>query len=112
MSARYNNCPTFITGDFNQERTQDGYLNTVAGGYTDSGKVAAIQVNPEKTLFTPFFGEYSPNATHKNNAITVDYCFAKNVPEEDILYYRVIIDRVLGNFPSDHYPVYFRYRLA
>ena len=112
VSARYNNCPTFITGDFNQERTQDGYLNTVAGGYTDSGKVAAIQVNPEKTLFTPFFGEYSPNATHKNNAITVDYCFAKNVPEEDILYYRVIIDRVLGNFPSDHYPVYFRYRLA
>ena len=112
VSERYGNCPTFITGDFNQERTQDGYLNTVAGGYTDSGKAAAVQVNPDKTLFTPFFGEYSPTASHKNNAITVDYCFVKNVPDADILYYRVFIDRVYGNFPSDHYPVYFRYRLA
>ena len=109
ISHRWGDCPVFATGDYNQYDTWPSYKNLISCGYTDAGKAAAVRENARKTVFTQLFERLQPAADPTEH--TIDYCFTKYVPAEDILLYRVETDLIDGDDPSDHYGVYFEFRL-
>ena len=96
--ASYSQYPTIITGDFNTEPTSSTYSYMLSQGYVDSAKVAST--SKQANTFTNFGAD---------NRI-LDYVFASN-GDFNIKHYQVCNEKINGNFPSDHHPVFVRYSL-
>ena len=96
--ASYADYPTIITGDFNTEPTSSTYSYMLSQGYVDSAKAAST--SKQANTFTNFGAD---------NRI-LDYLFASK-GNFDLKYYQVCNEKINGNFPSDHHPVFVRYSL-
>lgn len=96
--VQYNNKPILFTGDFNTKCNSETYaLVTSSPQFSDAKKVADWA---RDTFTIP---------SHKP-IMTIDYCF---VTEENIRVrtYHVCHEKINGEFPSDHCPLFVTYDL-
>ena len=94
----YGDYPTLITGDFNDTPGTQVYNTVVGNGFLDSAKNASTR--NEAATFTNYGAD---------NRV-LDYAFFSS-GDYDLQYYKVCNEKINGDFPSDHHPVYTRYRL-
>lgn len=96
--AKYPDLPIVCTGDFNTGYMGTIYKNLIAGRLGD----AADLVPGAKRAAT--FHNYGSSSS------IIDFCF---VTDDKIkaTYYDVCDDKVMGDFASDHHPVYIEYQL-
>ncbi len=92
----YGDYPTILTGDFNTTPGSATYNNVIANGFVDSAKNAASRY--EASTFTNFGAD---------NRV-LDYVFA-SASDFNLRSYRVCNEKVNGDFPSDHHPIFMRY---
>lgn len=91
--AKLGNYATIITGDFNDQRTSNVYSAVTGAGYLDAAKAAEVPdtgitfPKSEKVLDYVFF--------------TPTSIYAKS--------FRVCSEKIDGELPSDHYPVFCEY---
>ncbi len=84
---------TLVTGDFNSTPTDAGYLNVIAGGFSDSRLVT--RTPPEGPEYT--FTGFDITKPHGNR---IDYILVRNLPS--VRFYRVRADHDGTNYYSDH----------
>ncbi len=91
--------PLILTGDFNTTQGSDAFRIVTDGGVTDSMSISA-ETEPGAT-FTSFGSASS----------IIDFIF---VTEETVSVnsYRVCNEKIDGDFPSDHHPVFIEYVLV
>ncbi len=96
--AKYPDLPIVCTGDFNTGYMGTIYKNLVAGRLGDT---ADLVPGAERAAT---FHNYGSSAT------IIDFCF---VTDDKIkaTYYDVCNDKVMGDYASDHHPVYIEYQL-
>lgn len=85
--------PTFVTGDFNVNQGEEVYNEMIKFSLKDSKFVA------EDTMDNITFNNFTETGT-----ITIDYVFVSK--DVKVKKYRVVTDKIDGNYPSDHFPVY------
>ena len=86
--------PIVLTGDFNTRRSEKIYERIIQNGFNDS--FATAKESDNKPTFI-------------SEGIVIDYIFGeKNTVE--FSEYRVIDDKVDGKYPSDHCPVFARFK--
>lgn len=96
--AQYNDKPILFTGDFNTKNTSESYTLVVSSlRFSDAKKVAEWA----RDTFT------IPSNEPK---MTIDYCF---VTEDSVQVrtYHVCNEKINGDYPSDHCPLYVTYDL-
>lgn len=102
FARRYKSCPTVVTGDFNSEYMHKPYEIMMSEGFADSAKEAICAENTART----FLGDIlNPVSFEK----VIDFCFIRGATR--IPLYRVITDKIDGQYPSDHLPVYTEFEL-
>lgn len=96
--AQYPDLPIICTGDFNTGYMGTIYKNLVASRLDDAADLAP---DAERTAT---FHNYGSSAT------IIDFCF---VTDDKIkaTYYNVCDNPVMGDYASDHHPVYIEYQL-
>ncbi|MBQ8397388.1 MAG: endonuclease/exonuclease/phosphatase family protein [Clostridia bacterium] len=96
--AQYPDLPIICTGDFNTGYMGTIYKSLVAGRLGDAAELA-----PDAERAATFHN-YGKSAT------IIDFCF---VTDDKIkaAYYDVCDDPVMGDYASDHHPVYIEYQL-
>ena len=92
----YEEYPIVLTGDFNTASGTDAYEEILAGGVENSMNLAE---NRETASTYTNYGK---------SAAVIDFVF---VTEEDMAVenYRVCGEKIDGEYPSDHHPVYIEY---
>ena len=98
-AAKFGTLPVLLMGDFNARPDSAPYRRATDAGFLDARALSPIR--DERFTFHNF-GD--PN--DKAFETVIDYIFVKNCKSVDA--FRVIIDRVDGQLPSDHYPVFAR----
>lgn len=88
--------PMLLTGDFNTESHTKAFSTVISAGVTNSAEIADI------ADVTATFHGYS------NVNTTIDFCFvtAENIA---VSKYKVCTDKIGGDHPSDHHPVYIEF---
>lgn len=94
----YGDYPTLLTGDFNDTPGTQVYNSVVGSGFLDSAKNASTRY--EASTFTNYGAD----------SRVLDYAFF-SAGDYDLKYYKVCNEKINGDFPSDHHPVYTRYIL-
>lgn len=84
---------TIVTGDFNSSPRDAGYLNVIAGGFSDSRLMT--QTPPEGPEYT--FTGFDITKPHGDR---IDYILVRNIPK--ISFYKVRPDHDGKNYYSDH----------
>lgn len=90
-------CPTFITGDFNFEEKTEPYQIMTENGLSDAKYAANLAMS-----YGTFHG-YDPSEDISEES-PIDYLFFAD-GKFDIQSYEVLINGSKGNHASDHYPV-------
>ena len=85
--------PVLLTGDFNTQAGTKAFSTVVNAGVTDSMAIA------EKVESVGTFHGY------ENINSTIDFCFV-TADKISVSKYRVCDDKIGGDYPSDHHPVY------
>ncbi|MPN64043.1 hypothetical protein SDC9_211814 [bioreactor metagenome] len=85
--------PTFVTGDFNSPEGEQVYQKMASFLLQDSKYVAENTMN--YFTFNNFTDEF---------ASIIDYIFVSK--DVRVQTYNVVLDKIEGNYPSDHCPVY------
>lgn len=86
--------PIVMTGDFNCVSTEETYKTIINAGYSNAALIAPVA---EK------------KATFPGNGKVIDFFFCN-----DFIYpteYEVVDEKVDGEYPSDHYPIFLRYEM-
>ncbi|MBP9989704.1 MAG: endonuclease/exonuclease/phosphatase family protein [Ruminococcus sp.] len=92
----YPEYPAFFTGDFNVLPESEPYNTVINSGYKDARNIAAD--SDDGYTFNAFDLKKDDCAYHK----IIDYIFVKDCKVNS---FKVITDKVDGQFASDHYPV-------
>lgn len=104
LSVKYDNCPIFMVGDYNQTCILcPGFSYMIEQGFLNTEYEAALVLNGEYTC-GPALGEEINTI-----CLTPDHCFVKGVDSSQMKLCWVFNQRINGQYPSDHFAIYFEY---
>ena len=93
LYGKYGNLPTVVSGDFNTQGVNNtaSYKAMLAGGFTDSSKVA-VEADDKRTF----------NGNEDSGKVIFDYIFVSADWADDVETYKVCEEKIDGKWISDH----------